>query len=281
NTVLIGLAIISLVVSLYLLRNERKIKVFFLFLFIGLLSFSTATLVFSHMNEVNYPLPSARSDYIQVCFDQEYSDFNVSLKPSIGLYNEKDNYGTFFVWTQRVGCIPSLEKTLDDAIKIGDIIVIINPIKSFETEDIETITDFVENGGKVLVMDSILNSDSTVNELIGNFGIWINYNTLDRSLYRSFNDTTNNSTVGNITSPYLTITGGEKILFSENNETHASVVEFYNEATGKTGKIVVLVDSYSFINSIMGGTFTEPDKNQLQIYNIEFYIFEEILLSDT
>ena len=281
NTVLIGLAIISLVVSLYLLRNERKIKIFFLFLFIGLLSFSTATLVFSHMNEVNYPLPSARSDYIQVCFDQEYSGFNVSLKPSIGLYNEKGNYGTFFVWTQRVGCVPSLEKTLDDAIKIGDIIVIINPIKSFETEDIETITDFVENGGKILVMDSILNSDSTANELIGNFGIWINYNTLDRSLYRSFNDTTNNSTVGNITSPYLTITGGEKILFSKNNETHASVVEFYNEATGKIGKIVVLVDSYSFSNSIMGGTFTEPDKNQLQIYNTEFYIFEEILLSDT
>ena len=281
NAILFGIAIIFLVLSFYLLRNERKIKVFFLFLFIGLLSFSTATLVFSHMNEVNYPLPSARSDYIQVCFDQEYSDFNVSLKPSIGLYNEKDNYGTFFVWTQRVGCVPSSEKTLDDAIKIGDIIVIINPIKSFETEDIETITDFVENGGKILVMDSILNSDSTANELIGNFGIWINYNTLDRSLYRSFNDTTNNSTVGNITSPYLTITGGEKILFSENNETHASVVEFYNEATGKTGKIVVLVDSYSFSNSIMGGTFTEPDKSQLQIYNTEFYIFEEILLSDT
>ena len=281
NAILFGIAIIFLVLSFYLLRNERKIKVFFLFLFIGLLSFSTATLVFSHMNEVNYPLPSARSDYMQVCFDQEYSGFNVSLKPSIGLYNEKDNYGTFFVWTQRVGCVPSLEKTLDDAIKIGDIIVIINPIKSFETEDIETITDFVENGGKVLVMDSILNSDSTANELIGNFGIWINYNTLDRSLYRSFNDTTNNSTVGNITSPYLTITGGEKILFSENNETHASVFEFYNEATGKTGKIVVLVDSYSFSNSIMGGTFTEPDKNQLQIYNTEFYIFEEILLSDT
>jgi len=233
------------------------------------------------MNEVNYPLPSAHSDYIQVCFDQEYSDFNVSLQPSIGLYNEKDNYGTFYVWTQRVGCVPSLEKTLDDAIKIGDIIVIINPIKSFETEDIDAITDFVENGGKVLVMDSITNSHSTANELIGNFGIWINYNTFDRSLYRSFNDTTNNSTVGNITSPYLTITGGEKILFIENNETHASVAEFYNETTGKTGKIVVLVDSYSFSDFIMGGPFIEPDEGQLQIYNTEFYIFEEVLLNDT
>ncbi len=281
NSVLIGLAIIFLIVSLYLLRNEKKIKIFFLFLLAGLLSFSTATPVFSYMNEVNYPLPSAHSDYIQICFDQEYSDFNVSLQPSIGLYNEKDNYGTFFVWTQRVGCIPTLEKTLDDAIKIGDIIVIINPTKSFETEDIDTITDFVENGGKVLVMDSITNSRSTANELIGNFGIWINYNTFDRSLYRGFNDTTNNSTVGNITSPYLTITGGEKILFIKNNETHASVAEFYNETTGKTGKIVVLVDSYSFSDFIMGGPFIEPDEGQLQIYNTEFYIFEEVLLNDT
>jgi hypothetical protein len=281
NTILFGIAMIFLIFSFYLLRNERKIMIFFLLLLIGLLSFSTATVAFLRMNEVNYPLPSARTDYIKVCFEQEYSDFNVSLKPSIGLYNEKDNFGTFFVWTQRVGCIPSLEKTLDYAVKLGDIIVIINPIKSFETEDIETITDFVEDGGKILVMDSILNSDSTANELIGNFGVWINYNILDRSLFNSFNDTPNNSTVGNVTSPYLSITGGEKILFDENNETQVSVVEFYNESTGKTGKIVVLVDSYSFSNSIMGGTFTEPDKHQLNIYNTEFYIFEKILLNDT
>ncbi|UCD12922.1 MAG: hypothetical protein JSW60_04975 [Thermoplasmatales archaeon] len=280
NTVLFAVAIFSLIVSIYLLRNERKTKILFLFLLVGLLSFSTAKPVFSYMIGLHYPLPNAHSDYIQVCFDQEYSGFNVSLQPTLGLYYEKDNYGTFYVWTQRVGCIPSLEKTLEGATKKGDIVVFINPIKSFETEDVDTVTNFVENGGRILLMDSIRNSDSTANELIGNFGIWINYNTAHRGLHHSFNDSSDNSTIGNITSPYLSITGGERVLFSENNETYASVAEFYNETTGKTGKIVVVVDSYSFSDPIMGGAFTEPDERQMQIFNTEFFIFEELLLND-
>lgn len=281
NTILIGIGFISLIVTLYLLRNERKIKIFLLFIFAGLLSASTAIPVFSYYNEINYPVPQAHSDYIKVCFDQEYSDFNISLQPSLGLFNEKNNYGTFYVWTQRVGCVPSIEKTLDNAIKTGDIIVIINPIKSFRSEIIETIINFVENGGKVLLMDSITNGYSTANELIGNFGMWINYNTLDQSLYIKSNDTINNTIVGNISSPYLTITGGKKTLFIETNETQGSVVEFINETTGKIGQVVVLVDSYTFSDSIMGGTFIEPDGHQMKIYNTEFFIFEEILKNDT
>lgn len=281
NTILIGIGFISLIVTLYLLRNERKIKIFLLFIFAGLLSASTAIPVFSYYNEINYPVPQAHSDYIKVCFDQEYSDFNISLQPSLGLFNEKNNYGTFYVWTQRVGCVPSIEKTLDNAIKTGDIIVIINPIKSFRSEIIETIINFVENGGKVLLMDSITNGYSTANELIGNFGMWINYNTLDQSLYIKSNDTINNTIVGNISSPYLTITGGKKTLFIETNETQGSVVEFINETTGKIGQVVVLVDSYTFSDSIMGGTFIEPDERQMKIYNTEFFIFEEILKNDT
>ncbi len=281
NTIFIGLGIISLIVSLYLLRNDRKIMKFYLFLFAGLLSISTAFPIFTYNNGIHYTFPKAHSDFLQVCFDQEYSDFNISLQPSIGFFNEKNNFGTFFVWTQRVGLIPSIEETLDNSIKLGDIIVFINPIKSFKSREVKTITNYVENGGNVLLMDSVTNSRSTANELIGNFGMWINHNTLDQRLYQTFNDTKNNLTIGNLTSPYLSITGGEKILQNEENETYASVVEFYNESTGKMGKIVVLVDSYSFSDIVMGGTFNEPDEYQKQIYNTEYYIFEKFLLIDT
>jgi len=281
NTILIGVSIISFLITLYLLRNERKIMILLLFLFAGLLSISTVIPIFSYYNQINYRAPVAHSDFIQVCFDQEYSDFNISLQPSIGFFNEKNNYGTFFVWTQRVGCIPSIEETLENSIKIGDIIVFINTIKPFNSGEIKKITNYVENGGRILVMDSVTNGRSTTNELIGNFGMWINHNTVDNRVYLTYNDSRLNSTIGNLTSPYLSITGGEKILINENNETYASVVEFYNESTGKIGKIVVLVDSYSFSDSIMGGTFNEPDEYQKQIYNTEYYIFEKVLLNNT
>ncbi len=281
NIVLFTISIISLIASLFLLKNERKLKILFLFLIIGIISFSTTTAIFNYINKVNYPIIKPQSDFIQICFEQEHSDFNVSLQPSLGIFYENDNYGTFYVWTQRLEYVPSLEKNLFYATEKGDVVVFINPIKSFNSEEIEAVSSYLEQGGKVLVMDSISNSDSTANELIGNFGLWINYNTLNQNLYAGFSNSTNNTAVGNITSPYLSITGGESILISKDNETYASVVEFHNESTGEIGKLMVLIDSYSFSDPVMGGTFTEPDDQQLQIYNTEFYIFEQILLNET
>ena len=59
--------------------------------------------------------------------------------------------------------------TKADAVQKGDVIVFINPIKSFTDNDIDLISRFIDNGGKMLVMDSITNSMSTANELISNF----------------------------------------------------------------------------------------------------------------
>lgn len=281
NIILFTIAVFMLIISLYLLRHERKLHIIFLFLIVGILAFSVATPIFKYINKANYQIPEPHSDFTQVCFEQEYSNYNVSLQPTLGIFYDEDNYGTFFVWTQRLGCVPSLEKTLEDSIDKGDIIVFINPNKSFETDVIESINYFLENGGQILVMDSIRNAHSTANELIGNFGMWIDYNPVYQRLYTDINDTSINSSIGNITSPSLSITGGEKIIISGDNQSYANVVEFHNETTNKTGRILVLVDSYTFSDPVMGGTFTEPDDQQIQIYNTEFFIFEKVLLKDT
>ena len=277
NTVLLGLGIISIFSLIYLLRKDRKIKIVSLFFFIGLLSFSTATPFFSYINDINYPLPAPISDFRQVCFVQEHSNFNISLEPSLILSEEEQEFGTFFVWTQRVGFIPSIEPMLYDAVKKGDIIVFINPIKSFSDKDIDMINGFIENGGKMLVMDSITNSMSTTNELISNFGIWINKKSENLHLFGNISDIDENKSRGNILSHYLYITGGENIYVDERNETQISVMNFYNELTGKNGTVVVVVDSYTFREENMGGVFSEPNDEQLEIYKTEFFIFEELL----
>ena len=274
NNVFAGIAIAALILSIYLLRKEKKMMTIFLFLIIGLFSFSIATPIFSYINSVNYPLPSAHSDYTKVCFDGEHSDSVITYRPSLEFYDSHKLYGTFFVWTQRVGCIPSLEKTLDKAINEGDVVVIINPVKSFEKEETDAITAYIKNGGRVLLMDSILNTDSTANELLQNFNISLSYKTSDHMLHR-YNDTESNLSIGNISIPYLTINGGKDVFVTEKNETSIAVVEI-----GK-GKIAVVVDSYTFSNKVMGGAFTEPDESLRQIYNTEFYIFEDLLLKNT
>jgi hypothetical protein len=277
NTLLLGIGIISLILLIYSIRKEHKLKIASLFLFIGLLSFSIATPIFTHINTVNYQLPSAHTDFNQVCFVQEHSNIKISLEPSILIEKDENEFGTFYVWTQRVGCIPSVARTLDKAVQKADIIVFINPIKTFSNNDIDLISKFIENGGKMLVMDSITNRLSTSNELISNFGMWINKKSDNLQLFDNISEIGENNSKGIIMSPYLSISGGEKTIVDERNETQIGIMDFYNEQTGKNGTIVVVVDSYTFRDQNMGGVFTEPNDEQLKIFDTEFLIFEEFL----
>jgi hypothetical protein len=277
NIIFVGIALLSLVVLFAFLRNVKKIKILWMFLFAGMFAFSTAALLFSYLINVSYPLPTVQTDYTHICFEQQHSSFNISVKPTATLGNNKYNYGTFFVWTQRVGCVPILEKNLKDSTANGDIIVIINPIQPFTEPEIQMLTTYLENGGRVLLMDSITNIKSTTNELVGNFGIWVTTNTDDNLVYHSDSENDGNSSIGNITSPYLSLSGGKRILINGNNETYASMIEFSNATTGNLGKLVVVVDSYTFSDAVMGGTFTDPTEQQHQIYETEFFLFNSVL----
>jgi hypothetical protein len=277
NIIFLCIAIISFITLIVLLRNSKKIKILWMFLFAGLLAFTTITPLCSYLNNISYPLPIAQTDYTHICFDQEHSSCNISVKPTATLSNDKNNYGTFFVWTQRVGCVPSLEKTLKDAMANSDIIVIVNPTQPFTESEIQMLTIYLEKGCRVILMDSIMNTKSTANELIGNFGIWLTTSINDQLVNFSRSEDGNHSTIGNITVPYLTITGGKQILSNDKNETTVCMAEFLNKITGTVGKLVVVVDSYSFSDSVMGGTFTEPTESQRQIFKTEFFLFDNVL----
>lgn len=276
NTVFVAVSIVSLLISLILLRKEKKAMVIYLLLITGMLAFSTAAPAFSYINSENYQLPSAHSDYPTVAFEQEYSNAKISHSPTLGFSGANNLFGTFFVWTQRVGYFASLYDTLEEAINEGDSIVIINPVKSFEDADVDAVKEYVQKGGTVLVMDSILNSDSTANELLQDFGVWLSYETTAYPLYNSSNGSlladSNNTGIGNTTTPYLSIVGGTDTYMSQDNKTFITVVE-----EGK-GKLVVVVDSYTFTDTILGGTFTEPDNVLRKIYDLEYYIFEELMM---
>jgi hypothetical protein len=271
------IAILSLLSLFILLRKTTKIQALWMVLFAGVFAFMSAALLFPALSAVSYPPPDIQTDYTHVCFDQQHSSFTISVKPSATMGKNQENYGTFFVWTQRVGCVPSVETTLQHAIAQGDIIVIINPKQPFTESDVQMITSFLENNGHILVLDSITNTDSTANELIGNFGIWITINTHDEALYEDGAGNHTNSSIGTITTPYLTLSGGKQILLTSQNETQACMAEVTNKTTGDIGKLVVVVDSYAFSDTVMGGTFTEPTEQQRRVYETEFFLFDTLL----
>lgn len=273
----LSIALLCFLASFVLQRNTKKIKILWVFLFTGLIAFSTVTPICFSLNERASPLSVPSANYTTVCFDLEHSSINISLKPTIALSNDKNNYGTFFVWTQRVGCVPSLEKTLKDAIAAGGIIIMINPTQPFSESDIERFTTYLEAGGRVLVMDSIMNTASTANELLGTFGLWLTTNTEDRTVFVNSSHDLNDTGIGNITSPCLSIVGGEPLLTTDRNETSACIIEFLNTTNGNIGKLLVVIDSYTFSDVLMGGVFTEPSERQHRIYTTEFFLLNELL----
>lgn len=290
------ISISTLIISLYLLRKKNKNMILFLFLLAGIISYTVAVPIFSCVNYNNYKLPSPKVNFINVCFEKEHS--SSIIKPSATVQsNLKGNnnesrklFGTFFVWTQRVGCFPSVEKTIEDALNIGDIVVIINPEKSFKNEELNSIVSFVDKGGKILLMDSILNQNSTANDLLNCFNLSLkvanstsylnrlNHKNGVNGMPNGFNKSTKLSTeppsVNITTIPYLSIIGENETFMNFKNGISLSVKTVGN------GKIVVLVDSFVFSDVSMGGTFTEPNSDLKKIYETEYFIFEQLLMEN-
>jgi hypothetical protein len=278
NIIFVGIAMLSGVLLLWVLRSTKKILILWAILFSGLLAVSVAVPLFSTLTNSSYPLPIEQTPSTHVCFDQGHSSIQVSVKPTGILGPTDNNYGTFYVWTQRVGCVPSLENTLADAIDKGDIIVIINPTQQFTDQDIHLMTTYLEHSGRVLLLDSVTNPKSTANELIGTYGLWITTTSMIQQVSRSNGSIEGNFSEGVLATPSLLITGGQQLLLNSQNTTSASIVEFSNQTTGELGKLVVLVDSYSFCDTVMGGTFTEPTDKQKQFYSTEFFLLTNVLI---
>jgi hypothetical protein len=277
NMILFVLSLVFFICVALLLRTTNKLQILWMFLFAGLLAFCLAAPLCSHLTNLAYPPPMTSTESPQVYFEQQHSSANISVKPTASLGDNTNNYGTFYVWTQRVGLVPSLASTLHDATKNSNLIVIINPAQPFTETDIQLLTSYLETGGHLLLMDSITNPQSTANELLGNFGIWITTSTADQVLLS--NESENGSLMprGNITFPYLIITGGTQLLINDKNEVYACSVEIQNITPGEQGRLIVVVDSSTFSDAQMGGTFAEPTNRQRQLYNTEFFLLNTIL----
>ena len=257
NSFLLIVAIVSLISFLYFIKKENRLLILLIIISIGLLSFSIATPIFSNMNDNNYKLPSANKNYKSVCFVDEFSDMIISSRTASMDVDFKDVYNNFFIWTQRVDMVPSIENTLSASLKKGNATVIINPNKTFNENDIKNINNYFDKGGNLLIMDRLTNKNSTINELLEIYNLSVIY----KPSYEN-------------TSEKLEIIGNNFTYFVKNNYSSIAVNNISN------GKLVLFVDSKLFSNAIMGGAFTIPSNYQREVYDIEFNIFKNIFNYD-
>jgi hypothetical protein len=82
-----------------------------------------------------------------VCFDQSHSSEIVDSGDREGVYS------VFLIWTQRVGRVPSIERSLKACTEKGKTIVIVDPVtENFSSNDIEILKEHMKKGGNVLMM---------------------------------------------------------------------------------------------------------------------------------
>ncbi len=185
--------------------------------------------------------------------------------------NGRRSYEVFYQWVLRVGYYPFTGKTLEEDIQDANLLIIINPEKPFSPDELDRLKDYLQKGGKLLLMDSVTNQSSTANDLLSSFGMKIERER-KLSLPTSYS-TSWMSRMGQNSA--FAIEGGEGSL----NSTEGNPI--LSTAPVGEGMIAVMTFSQLFTNPPMGGSYrVVPGTQQREIYDLQFNLLRGLVEGD-
>jgi len=114
-----------------------------------------------------YPLPKPVRPFTHVVIDSTVCD--VPLSKSGFIAGEPTGFGIFERWILRLGCFTSRRQGND--VFTGNLIVFMHPNRPVSQAFRAALSRYVAGGGKVLVLDSPANTQSTANSLLYPFGL--------------------------------------------------------------------------------------------------------------
>jgi hypothetical protein len=262
--VLLALGLAFLALTGYLAVKERSFRTVITIVCAGLLAFALVTPAVAAMNRSTYGPARERKPVTRVNFDQRDSDFSVPSTFKEFKAVPQRQFSTFYVWNQRLGYVPAISTSLEDATKTGDLVVLINPVKSLTDREKQNIVGFAKRGGKVLVMDSA-DRKSTANEVLELFGMKFAPDPVGKNAV-SFTGTEVMTTAR-----ACSVEGGRALL-----STHGGKPIFSVARVGK-GLVGAFSDSFVFSDSQLGGAQSIPDQSQIQTSALEFWMLRTMM----
>ncbi|MEA2061945.1 MAG: hypothetical protein U9P10_15900 [Thermodesulfobacteriota bacterium] len=237
---------------------------------VSLCSLGAGLFLFTGLNQLNFPAPRPHTDYKSMAFEAGHSNMALPVKKLVD--KEPNNFHTFYVWTQRLKYFPEITEHLEDAVK-NDVVVLTYPHKNFSSQEEHLLRQYVQKGGKLLVLDDLENTHSTSSQILKSFDMEIVFDEsgqLDHQKKQTFHDIYYADTGRKLFTAKNTgfVKGGQTILGTKNNKACFAVKKI-----GKGG-IGVMSNACVFTNKFMGGTQIVPDKRQKQIYMTEFLIIK-------
>jgi hypothetical protein len=269
NFLFLALAIISFALAFVVLGKSPKDWRFISIVVVsGICIIALAISLFSAITRASYPLPEPHTRPTNVYFEKEHGNYEL---PLLGFTQDhKKSYEIFYQWVLRLGYFPGVGPSIQACTERGDLVVIINPQKAFTIEEIDSIKEFLSRGGKVLLMDSPLNTGSSANSLVQAFGMSIK--PTEQTSFTSIADASGKSSWPIGGTFINVIQGGKGLLFAGAGKPVLAVAK-----EGK-GTLAVMTLANSFVNSEMGTTEkVVPDERLLRKFRLEFAILRGLI----
>ncbi|MCK5256755.1 MAG: hypothetical protein KAQ81_12070, partial [Deltaproteobacteria bacterium] len=156
----LALVTLCLALGMRTLQREKGAASFYLCLLALAVFFVSSTLLICQsLSYQSYPLPTPRTPYTKVVFEREHGDYELPLQ---GFTKEREkSYEVFYTWVLRVGYYPFTGKTLEEDLNDAHLLIIINPHQRFYPDERDRVKTYLQKGGKILLMDSPANTNST------------------------------------------------------------------------------------------------------------------------
>ena len=253
----LGVGLIGVVVF----RSRKRFALQFPSLFAaGCLGFLAGAHLARAANRAAYPSPAPHLAYPSLCFDRQYSHFE--LPADMLIHPSAVDFHTFFVWSQRVGCVPRVSAELPSSLNGSGGLVMINPSRPIPPPALQKLQDYVNRGGVLYVLDSPTNSASAANSILSPFALGLtNCLLAKQAVFNAAGELVASNRTAKVTC------GGEGILFTEKRQP-----VLCSKREGK-GTVIVAGDAELFANASLGTTATVPDENQRRLYRVIFDLF--------
>jgi hypothetical protein len=254
----IFIGIIFLACALVLSRNFGG--AWFIIIGAGLLGWSIAAVSVRAIHQYSIPLPQAQRPMVKVVMDRTVCD---AILPTSGFISgEKNGFGIFERWILRLGYFTSRRSGRDAF--TGNLLVFTHPNLTVGNEFRDELVDYVVSGGKVLILDSPENTQSTANSLLYPFGLTVNHNSRPNGQLRVLE----NWPVIRIDSA-CGIEGGQPLLWVANTPVAARVRH------GK-GTVTVIGFGSRFADAFMGVTGDVVPNQQLRtVFDLQFQLIRD------
>jgi hypothetical protein len=213
-----------------------------------------------HRNSMS--LPKAVRPMVQVMIDRTVCKGPLSKSGFIS--GKKDGFGIFERWILRLGYFTSRRSGADAL--TGDLVVFMDPNQTVTNDFREALVNYVEQGGKALILDSPANTDSTANSLLYPFGLTVSPNMQLRGRLKAPESW-----------PVIQIDSTCEIKGGDPVATVTNMPVIARASYGK-GTVTVVGFSSRFADAYMGVTGdVVPDDELRKVFDVQFAILRDVV----